>query len=74
VKAIQIPEYIKQAQGTVTDESAAPSLNFLSFNLNGKFVYKQGSDEKKLGDEVEIVILAGRYWRNRSCQANRLCC
>jgi len=55
---VKIPEYMKGAQLTATDEAATPSLNFLSFNLNRQFLLKQGSDEKKLGQEVNIVVLA----------------
>jgi hypothetical protein len=42
---------------TNTDDTAEASLNYLTFNLNNQFIYKSGGDEKKLGSEVEIVIM-----------------
>lgn len=53
-----IPEYLKKAQATSTDESATPSLKYLSFNLNNQFKLKLGAEDKKLGSFVRIVILA----------------
>lgn len=53
---VTVPEYVKQAEKSITDESAEPSMGVLSFNLNQQFIF--GLDKVKLGPEVEIVILA----------------
>jgi hypothetical protein len=55
---VNIPDYLKNAPTSVTDETAQAVLNKLQPTTGGQFIYKAGGAEIPKGAVVNIVILA----------------